>query len=685
MPGIGLKIDPVGEDAANVALDINDGVKFRAMKASYPTPARKVNWASSVDTEGALPASLQYENRQITIECRVYGSSASDLQTQLGYLEQKVGKINEEEGVGGTHEYVSPSGVTCIFDLLEGSADYELDNTALANRRTVVTITFTAKPFWRSGLANEVAGIDHVETTKPAVIGLDIVNGGDVPAIARLVVDDDQGVDQWSLLWGLQSRNYSGSADAELFYEAETRTLQGGSELKALSGASGSGSNAVLNGLLFPTFQPILSTQKVGGGNHFSHVGTYRVYARLFRPTTNNGEVTVAFQWAQGDFQQSTLNEEKHWEQNEFEGNFTLTDLGLVNIDKAAGGTQRWEGHVLAKSTQPGDDIYIDCLLLFPVDEGFGTLQTEPLASSLTTVSAHDEFDQTPGNLDLPKVLPVGGSWSEAGKVAAEGFTVNSTFKWAQRTVVSDGGFPGGTFAIAGATTSPFASVSALLGATTLVYLESQQGLFLRYTNASNWLKAVIEGQPPFNKIVVSVYKMVAGSQVAMEGLGDVLGGISSFSQLKLTLSAFPSGRYRVECNGHVLEGYDPDLATGGALATGKAGMYDMWASAKACTRSFDNFQLLTGTPDAAVYAGRSAEVRSTSMQRYDSTGAVLSRRGDYKGAYIQMPPARREARPVRTIVKLSRGEVDSLPDGAIDDASFRIFWQPRGLVLPES
>lgn len=684
---IGLKIDPTGEAASNVVLDLNDGTKFRALKASYPTPPRNVNWSSNADTEGALPASLQYQNRTITIECRVYGSSASDLQTQLGFLEQKVGKINDEPGVGGTHEYISPSGVVCIFDLLEASADYDLDNGALANHFTTVTITFTALPFWRSGLASETTGTNHKEATLPCVIGTDTAVGGDVPALGRLVVTEEQAADQDTLLWGLQCRNYSSSVDAELFYEAETRTLLGGSELKELAGASGTTTNTAFNGLLFPTFQPILSTQKTGAGNHLAHVGTYRVFARLNRPESNTGKVSVALQWVQGDFELATTNPEKTWAANELEGAFTMTDLGLVHIAKAPTGTQRWEGRVLAKSTNPGDDIYVDCLYLFPVDEGYGALKTQPSVASLTTVSAHDEFNQTAGALDTPKAMPVGGNWSLVNKIGAEGWAVNATSKSAERAKISDATLAAGSYGIAGTTSIPNAQVSAIFSSPVLVNGESQLGLVDRYASTTSWFKAVLTAESlggAGQAVVLEIKKNVAGVETAVKSV-RVLEGVSSFANLQVTLTILSSGRWKAECNGQVLEGYDPVLATGGTLATGKAGIYDVWVSSKACSRTADNFQLLTGTADAAVYASKTIEVRSDSVQRQDSTGTVTSPRPDYKGTYMRMPPARREARTVRTIVKLSRGEIDSLPDSAIDDASFKISWQARGLVLPES
>jgi hypothetical protein len=678
MPAIGLKIDPVGEDAANVVLDINDGAKFRAMKASYPTPGRKVNWASSADTEGALPANLQYDNRQITIECRVVGSSASDLQTQLGYLEQKVGKINEEEGVGGTHEYVSPSGATCIFDLLEASADYELDNTALANRYTTVTITFTAKPFWRSGLANEVAGVDHVETTLPCVIGVDTAIGGDVPALGRLVIDNDQEADQLAVLWGVQSRYYSNAATAELFYQAETRTPLSGSATAILTGASGSGSNTVLNNALVPSWQAVLSTQASGGGAHLSHIGSYRVFARIQRPAANTGEVSVCLEWGQGDYLQQTQNDPVTYAPNELEGEWMLVDLGLVHLDKVTAGTQRWEGRILAKSTVNGDDIYVDCLMFFPVEEGYGELKVTPALVTPTSMSAHDEFDQAGGGTLAAKVAPVGGTWSEAGHAGT--FNLDSTNHYVTRTSVSDEQGEG-RVAIVG--TAEYAAI--VVGADLFIPLDppggpGHYGLVARYQSISKGLFATVTAYNEPN-----VWRIGLGRSYTTIKEGKLPFQVHD-QLIQLRLVAFANGNWQFWLNGKLIAaGNDPRLATGGEYQKGKVGLADEHVQPSANTRRYDNFVAFPPAFDAAVFSKQSAEIRADRVQRKDSSGALWVPRSDYKGDYFRPPPARREVRSIRSIVKLSRGDADSMADSAIDDASFKIFWQARGLVLPES
>jgi hypothetical protein len=694
MPGIGLVIDPVSEDAANVPLSLSDGIKFRAMKASYPIPPRSVNWASSADTEGALPANLRYENRTITIECRVIGSSASDLQTQLGYLEQKVGKINEEEGVGGTHEYVSPSGTTCVFDVLEASADYDLDNTALANRYTTVTIVFTAKPFWRSGLAHEVEGVDHVETTLPCVIGVDTAIGGDVPAVGRLVVDDDQGQDQWTLIWGVQSRYYDASADAALFYQAETREPQGGAATAEKTGASGSGKATVAQTALLTSYQSMLSTQAAGGGNHLRHVGTYRVYGRFLRPLSNTGEVSVCLEWGEGDLRRRSQNTPVTWAPEETEELWRIADLGLVYLSKAVSGSQRWEGKVLAKSTVAGDDLYLDCLMLFPVDEGYGTSKTVLQLDSPSALLAQDPFAQSAGAL-TGKVAALGGTWSGAGD--ADDFSVTGTE--AIRTAVSDvAATP--RYAILG--TAAYGNIVHRLHVATDNKPWATEDVFfgslVRYIDVNNWVALLVtrtqsENWPGVNanRYSAQLWKKVAGTKSAVAGsIFSLMPGAAVNTGTPvlafLELIVLTNGFWQVGFNGTAMRaGIDAAFNESGALKEGKVGIYDGKTSASAETRSYDGLEAFAPLRDAAVFASQSCEIRSDRALREDLTGTVLATPSDYRGSYFRPPPARREARSIRTIVKLSRGNIDTMPDPGIDDASFKVFWQARGLAMPES
>lgn len=315
-------------------------------------------------------------------------------------------------------------------------------------------------------------------------------------------------------------------------------------------------------------------------------------------------------------------------------------------------------------------------------------LKVSASTATPTDLIAHDEFDQTEGNLDAPKALPFGGNWAEASKTGENGFKVISAVHNAQRAKVSDASLVAGCYALAGTEEPTTAKVSIDTVTSNGLNTEevARRGVFLRYTDTNNWLMAALQSLDPFHQLLV-VVKRVSGTTAI---LGSSLVNIYMTTQVRVALQAGADGSWSAWAyrtseaeQSPRLTGRDAVLATGEALAKGKAGFYDAQTSATACIRYYDNFTLFTGVAnDAAVFAGQSAEVRSDRVEREDSGGTLWVPRYGYKGSYFKPPPARREARTLRTIVKLSRGPGDA--DPAIDDVSFRIYWQARGLVLPE-
>lgn len=311
-------------------------------------------------------------------------------------------------------------------------------------------------------------------------------------------------------------------------------------------------------------------------------------------------------------------------------------------------------------------------------------LKIEP-SSNPETLSAHDEFDQSEGAL-ATKTLPLGGTWTGAGD--AVDFKVISASHSLQRAEVSDADLNTGRYAIAGTTEPTAVQVGVTVTASTIAAAKLNLGVFARYSSTENWVKAVVgaaELVPGVNLLTFLVIKRVAGT---ITTLGSFQAFVNHLTATEVSLSVALNGSWRATATGAftaTLEGQDAAFAPAGALEKGKSGLYDAWTAATANTRTLDNFTVFTTTSDAAVYASKKAEVRWDRMQREDSSGTVLVPRTDYKGSYFRPQPARREGRSQRTIVKLSRYNTDTMQDAAIDDVAFKIFWQARGLLLPES
>jgi hypothetical protein len=677
MAGIGIVLDATSEDATNAQLDLNDTTNFAVVnEPDFSPPDLDPQWASSSDTEGSLLASTRHQNRRITIPVRVYGQTAAGLDTQLAKLQQKIGKIVWQQG---TLKLTMPSGKTVVFDLLDANVTVPIRKRLATNMIADTTLVFTAKPYGR-GTAQTLSL--HTETAIPALVFTETGVGGDVPALGKLEITDAQGADQWWLLYGLQSQTYDAASTARLFYESSLLNPQGGATNTGLAGASNGDAVAHLN--LSTAYQSILSTQYLAT-THLSHVGSYRVIARVKGGANNNGDVTLRFEWSQGDLRAPTANDEVTiTQENAQSGSLFLADMGTVHIARVPRGTQQWEGRVLAKAEFAGDDVYIDCVLLIPL-EATGEASAVPPTATPTAFAARDEFDQAAGVL-TGKTAAIGGAWAGAGD--ADDFSVVTATKTADRTAVSDAsGTPRRVTLPVSAMTHTVAQVD--FKATTMPSGNTWvAGLILRYDSVSGrHLRVSATG---FNGAIV--YNFYTNDTLSSAGL--ITGGVpilSADTWYTLRALATAGGQLFVWFGPRggalslVLQAWDSRLATGGSWASGVPGFFDSKTDANAQTRSYDNFWAAVAARDAAVFASQSAEVRYDGVIREDSTGSIWSPVSSFEGDYLRIPPAGQEAHTARFIVKASRNDPRlGLPDVAIDDLNGQLTVIPRFLVVPE-
>jgi hypothetical protein len=347
MADIVLTIDP--DDTAFALHDRANGRRLMGFDA--PVPETDSQWAFSADTEGERRANLRYRNRTITAQVLLDKSTSVLLEALENTLGQKVGKLARE---GGELRFTYPTGTTITFNVLEASMQRLFDIADMAKFRARYEISFICEPF---GLGTEVDMGDNTETTLPVLIFTETGILGDVPGLGRLVIDDDSGSNQWWMTWGIESRNYSSSANAALFYQAEGRTVLGTASTTA--GPLGTSGSTAFTTDLTTNYLAYLSTQATGGGAHLSHVGSFRVYLRTYVAEASTGDVTVAFEWSEGDFLRSTTNTPATIPSTR-QGRWMLLDLGIVDLRAVTSGTQRWEGRVIAKSTADGDEVHFD-------------------------------------------------------------------------------------------------------------------------------------------------------------------------------------------------------------------------------------------------------------------------------------------------------------------------------------
>jgi hypothetical protein len=682
-----LEFDPTSEDADNYPLAIGPGTSYGIVEHAYPAPPLNVLYASSIDTEGENPVSRRHGDREITIRLEMIGDTAGALQADL---EAKYAKLQRD---GGTLQRTFKNGDVLVYDILAADGWNPVYGIQYYSDGDITESAFTlrAKPYSR-GEEVEV-GTDTVETTLPVLIKTVTDVPGQVPALGRLVIDEDDAEDQQWLTWGIESRNYSADATAALFYEAEGRTAMGGSAIAVgPSGASGAGSNVMRNTALASSYQAILSTQAISAGAHLSHIGTFRVFARVQIPSTNTGTVTVGWEWGEGDFRRFTQQGHSELDPT-WEASWRIVDLGLVTLRKVTSGTQRWEGRVLAKSTVAGDDIDVDWLMFVPTDEGSGTASAVLRVSTPTVFSARDEFDHSAGSL-TGKTPPVStGVWVGAGD--ATDFAIDTTGDTAERTATSD---TTGAMALGCTGRWATAGTGALTNVVSQVDVMTDNissgsgtrllGVVARYTDSTNFVIAYINAfssgvlDTPLSCVVV--VGDVAVAAVGSESVPSFL--VDSWNTIRMSVDS--AGRVAVWAGPR---GYLPrtpqimfqnsNLATSGTLASGTSGFYDQNSGVTAITRNFDNFATWAPVGDAALFASQSVEIRADQVGREDSGGTLWQPPSSYVGDYLRVPVAGAEGRTSRLIAKASRGVPGSWADAGTDDISGRLYVTPRYLT----
>jgi hypothetical protein len=175
-------------DGFPVQLNIHDEASGYQIQspAEVPPPAPKPVYASSYDTDGAIPAdAAHYENRQISLNVRVFGTSHATLESRLNALYNMVGQINRE---GGVLKITTPNGTVCYFDLVqEATATATVDKLYEVRDFTFVDCQFQARPFWR-GAEQDLGSVSEADL--PALVGTFPAGGFDSP-------EDIAGLEVW--------------------------------------------------------------------------------------------------------------------------------------------------------------------------------------------------------------------------------------------------------------------------------------------------------------------------------------------------------------------------------------------------------------------------------------------------------------------------------------------------------
>lgn len=651
MPGLSYIIDP---DDAPLALSTANGfdvigpVRFR--------PARKEKlWASNIDSEGERAAGSKTSNAETTLPLRLTGGSEALFQQRQVALDEKYHKLEKE---GGVLRVVQPNGSYADWEIRDVAGGEKLfDNRYLHSWRTEDEITFVTAPFGES--QEEVLGTFTTAAGREA-LGAVVSVGGSAEALVRAIVKDKAARDRWWLRWGRESRNYSSAATADYEYAATALT--------PLSPATVT-EGVVRHSSLGESWQPIVSTEVAGVG-HMTHLGVFEVYAIVKPNQFNLGETHIALEWGPGDLSRGMVNASFVFEQKSALLNKeVLISLGEVRIEPPANGVPRWQGRIIAKSTPSalgGDVLDVRKLILMPVAEGNAELSVPQNFAPSPVLLARDGFDAPAGGLLAGNVAPLGGTWSGAGD--ADDFLLEGSFSKTRRYAVSDA-VP--RYGVLG--TTEYTNIGVRL------FVESSNpeadnttrrlGALLRYIDTNNWLAVV------FRAYSLSVARSDWGVELIKKvaGVETVLGGTTVLQPVARSVwwlpvngtieaMAFDTGVWLVGANGQLIAaGTDTALATAGALAKGKVGLYDFYSAALGHTRTYDSFSAWKPGLNAVLFASRQLELRHDGAERQNATGtdwAEITPSGDL----LRLAPEGAEARENRLVLLPSAYNPGEMP-----------------------
>jgi hypothetical protein len=590
----------------------------------------------------------------------------------VGDLEEKLAKLRDE---GGSYSRPFRAG-RLLLDVegLGGGSDGAYEGRRWIQRGQRFAWALECLPH---GRGEEQLRELRSQTTDPVLVFTETLIPGSVRALGELEIADTVATARRGCVAALEVPDYDyTAATAALYYQAETLTPLGDSVLAASAGAVGAGNNTIKS-VLESNWRQLASTKIAASGKHLTHVGVFRIFARVRAAGfVEAGDLQYLLEWGQGDLVERSRNEAAVIAASQ-SGGYFLLDLGLVRIEKAKVGAQRWEGVILGRSNSPTGSFkpesFIDDLRIVPVSHAYLKARApRPKLAAATSLTNLDNFNQTAGVLN-GKTADKGGVWATLGaatdlqvSTVADALTgMPAAHLWREASGERKAILP----------TSIAGAVAARVTARReLTETQLHQGLFLRYVDASNYARVnydVVKNVDGTFSHRVYVIVLVAGVPYVVNSVD-----VPQSAAQDIVAYALASGylaAFRLDIGGAIppeplIEIQEAVLATGGTLASGKTGIYD-YATAATDRRTFDGFQTWVPSEPVLIASGRRLRWRHDGVQREDAAGGDQWSEVGYEGDPLYIPPATKEKRVARAIVFPTRGDLETVPDsGASDD-----------------
>jgi hypothetical protein len=366
---------------------------------------------------------------------------------------------------------------------------------------------------------------------------------------------------------------------------------------------------------------------------------------------------------------------------------FTEVDLGLISIPTKDLGTQRWSGRIEAHSDIAGDTLDVDYLILMPAGEGYGKVRAIGSIPPATIVGYDDFTTLGSGSGLTTRVAPSGGTWTTSGATTDfTGLTVGAQQTVARSTTADSGR----RFAILGSTNYTDTQVEVYGQTAGWSGAQVAMGVIARWTDSSNYLFAQITSTLPAT-LNFTLTQVVAGVSTLLAS-GSLIP--SPNTQYGMRVTAYATGVVVAELRTNAPSFAAPTMsiransaavATGGTLATGKPGFFDINSSATVLTRFYDWFSVTTpGSEPIAINSTRSLEIRSDGTQHADASNTYWGPVPAYRGSRFMVPPAGAANRTARIVVKAHRQDIETGDAANVtDNLTVQANVTPRYLAIP--
>jgi hypothetical protein len=650
------------------SLNLNNQVRFTTESMTFTPAAPKPLLVGNAAADGeVLISEPHYSNSTFEIQVRVMPQATTEAAlTIVGELLDAVQQCARTEGGSELKWTPAETSTTWTYYALAGevaelpiTVDGELAGWFL--KTPVVKIKLTCRPFGytpeRTIHTATESGAEPQQTFYVSGVK------GDVQAESRLIVKDTATQERRFVQWGRDL--VTSETNPNLVIRAEQLATSGfGGTTTTKTGAW---EEKVVKATGVTSATTICSTGRV------AHVGSYGVNLRLW-VSAETAQVRIAYR--SGDGPLSPLE----WKTPPVVAGWANLYMGEVFLDEVKLGSQSGEIRIEHIATSGSVITELNYLRLVPTGKASGKARGVA-SNAATSLIAYDNFEQLGKGGEIPTTEPLEGkapnfpstTWAMVNKTGANGLLVRSGSMTGRREVV-DTNANLGCFALVSTTSyTTFVSSLAVLSGTRMVDAGgSRIGLLGRYVSTEKWVMGVLARSG--NTAYLQVIKNVAGTVTLLANASTGLfvpteepGSLVTSTSISFGVAA--NGTFTASCAAAQVSGRDADLASGGALATGRAGIYDSFVYPTAKVRLFDSFQLLGGEePAKVIYPSERVEFNSEGAFRQDATGTYYGIPSVYRGGNFFLDPAGSTNRINRIAVAARRNDVEVEEDAPVTD-----------------